>query len=159
MTGCLGGHQPARVSRRRLWVTWVATAAVAAGITSCRPAGTVETEGPAQVEVTMSEYRFDYDHAIARGRAVFRVRNEGHEDHEIVVAILPPEVPPIAEQLKGEERRFIPGLATLPVRRPGESNIFALDLAPGRYALLCFVRDKDGTPHARKGMSSEFEVR
>lgn len=107
----------------------------------------------------MSEYRFDYDHAIPRGRAVFRVRNEGHEDHEIVVAMVPPELPPIAEQLKGQERRFITGLATLPVRRPGETNTFALDLAPGRYAFLCFVRGQDGTAHARKGMSSEFEVR
>lgn len=107
----------------------------------------------------MAEYRFDYDRSIRRGRVVFRAYNAGRLNHELVLAILPPDVPPIAEQLSGPTRRFVNGLATLPVRRPGQQNLFAVDLEPGRYAMVCFVRDADQVPHARKGMSSEFTVR
>lgn len=106
----------------------------------------------------MSEYRFDYDAAIPRGRVVFKVRNDGKVDHELVLAIVPPELPPIDEQLKGTERQAITALATIPTRRPGTGTTFAVDLAPGRYALLCFVRDPDGKPHALKGMNAEFRV-
>lgn len=36
----------------------------------------------------------------------------------------------------------------------------ALDLAPGRYAILCFLPDgKDGKPHFVHGMHREVTVR
>lgn len=90
---------------------------------------------------------------------VFHARNSGRVKHEVVLAVLPPDVPPIAEQVKGSTRRSLTSFATLPARRPGERSAFAVDLAPGRYALLCFLRGSDGIPHARKGMASEFRVR
>jgi len=35
-----------------------------------------------------------------------------------------------------------------------------LDLAPGRYALICFVPDSaSGKPHAALGMIGELEVK
>jgi hypothetical protein len=41
----------------------------------------------------------------------------------------------------------------------GTSQLVTLDLEPGRYALLCFVSDRQGgPPHAVKGMVSEGEV-
>lgn len=130
---------------------------VGAAISSCRsPAPS--PPGPANVALSMDEYRFQYDRPVPRGRVVFTVRNVGQLTHEVVLTQLGKDFPPIADQLKGSERRFATTIAALPRRAPGEGTVFAIDLAPGRYALLCFVREGDGVPHARKGMSSEFRV-
>jgi hypothetical protein len=43
---------------------------------------------------------------------------------------------------------------------PGGHNEFAVDLAPGRYAFLCFLPDaKDGKPHVLHGMAREIDVK
>jgi hypothetical protein len=42
---------------------------------------------------------------------------------------------------------------------PGKSDAFAVDLAPGRYAMVDFVRDREGVINGLKGMNSEFRVR
>ncbi len=36
--------------------------------------------------------------------------------------------------------------------------VFTEPLEAGRYAMVCFVEDADGTPHAFLGMTSEFTV-
>ncbi|CAN0495920.1 unnamed protein product, partial [Phaeothamnion confervicola] len=42
----------------------------------------------------------------------------------------------------------------------GTSEILALDLEPGRYALLCFASDRaGGPPHVAMGMIGEVTVR
>jgi hypothetical protein len=41
----------------------------------------------------------------------------------------------------------------------GEGQLVTLDLEPGRYALYCFISDRQGgPPHALKGMVDEVEV-
>ena len=41
----------------------------------------------------------------------------------------------------------------------GEGQLVTLDLKPGRYALYCFITDREGgPPHALKGMVDEVEV-
>jgi uncharacterized cupredoxin-like copper-binding protein len=114
---------------------------------------------PPEVEVTMAEYQFGHAAIVPRGRVVFRVRNEGELEHAITLVALTEDMPPIAEQLRGDERRGVPSVARLTDRAPGESGFFAADLAPGRYGLLCFVLGSDRKSHAVKGMASEFRVR
>jgi hypothetical protein len=46
----------------------------------------------------------------------------------------------------------------MPARPPGSTTSVAVDLAPGRYGLVCFLPDPDGQQHAQKGMSSEFRI-
>lgn len=41
---------------------------------------------------------------------------------------------------------------------PGQQVVATLDLAPGHYALVCFVPSPDGTPHVMKGMTLGMEV-
>lgn len=112
---------------------------------------------PATVSVVMSEYRFDHAPLVGRGRVVIDVRNEGRRDHEVSLVPLPPDFPPIARQLRSETRRPLPAMANVS-RQPGERRVFAVDLRPGRYALLCFLREGDGVTHALKGMASELRV-
>lgn len=128
------------------------------GVTACGGKGDDFPPRPATVRVTMDEYRFGYQPPKTRGRLVFEARNVGRIDHQLVLTYLPPGVPPIDRQLRSENRRVVPTVANLPPRRPGGRGTFAVDLEPGRYALICFVRDPDGQ-HAQKGMSSEFRIR
>ncbi len=113
---------------------------------------------PATVDVSMSEYRFDYEGTFPAGRTVVNARNDGQLRHQVVLVYLPPELPPIGQQLQSGERAVVPTVVNLPEQAPGERGSFAVDLDPGRYAFLCFVTDPDGTQHARKGMNAEFSV-
>lgn len=114
---------------------------------------------PAVVAVEMREYGFAYEPPRAGGRVVFEVHNRGTLPHDLAVMPLPPDLPPLDEQLRGTARRLVPILANVPARPPGSRTTFAVDLGPGRYGLVCFVLDPDGRQHAQKGMSSEFTVR
>lgn len=106
----------------------------------------------------MTDNRFEHPPTAPVGRQVFRVTNAGGAEHALVVISLPEEVPPIAEQLRSGDRRGVPTFAKLPSRPPGSDDVFAVELAAGRYALVCFVTDPDGVSHALKGMASEFRV-
>ena len=113
---------------------------------------------PDVLPVGMTEYRFDVPAVIQAGRTVFRVANTGTLDHSLTLAVLPADMPPLDEQLKGDVRRGVTTLAALPTDKPGQKATFALDLPPGRYGLICFVQDPDGVQHAKMGMNAEFRV-
>lgn len=57
--------------------------------------------------------------------------------------------PPISEK----------GTQSTAVLEGGEAQLVTMDLEPGRYALYCFITDREGgPPHAFKGMIDEVEV-
>lgn len=128
---------------------------------ACAPAQEPEVPPSAPViTVSMTEYSFNYTAAIPRGRVIFRSVNEGKILHLMLLSPLGEDFPPIAEQLRGEERRTLIPLASTPPRRPGATGLFAVDLKPGRYAFLCTLLDsEDDTSHALKGMATEFRVK
>jgi hypothetical protein len=68
------------------------------------------------------------------------------------------DIPPIDQQLRSGNRLVVPTVARLSPRGPGRWGTFAVDLPPGRYAMVCFVKDPDGGQHAQKGMSAEFRI-
>lgn len=115
---------------------------------------------PQQVDVTMTEYRFEYAPPSQPGRTVFQVRNVGAEDHVFGLYLLPDDLPPIDEQLKGDERRGVDSPLELPVAEPGEVQTVGVDLVEGqRYAILCFLGSTaENQTHAVLGMNSEFRV-
>lgn len=106
----------------------------------------------------MREMAFEHG-PVPRGRVVLEARNAGQFNHRLSVVPLPEDLPPLDEQLRGSERRFVDQLASTSERLPGQRGVVAVDLAPGRYAFMCFVVDPDGVSHALKGMFSEFRVR
>jgi hypothetical protein len=149
-----------RHDRRRAALAAVALLAVVPMV-ACSSGGSTGPvpPKPALVTIVAREYRFDYSPPRKRGRTVFELRNRGRRNHDMVLVELPADVPPIDVQLRSPSRQVVPTLASLPARRPGGRGTFALDLAAGRYAIICFVRDPDGRQHAQKGMSSEFRIR
>lgn len=140
----------------------VALAGVLA-LAGCQGSGPEPTsplfDGPQVVEVTMTEFRYDYDPSIRSGRVVFRIKNAGKLGHSLTMYPLSDDIPPIDEQLRGPDRRGVRSFAETRGMLPGGSASIAVDLAAGtRYAFICFVPDSDGTPHALKGMNSEFRT-
>lgn len=134
----------------------LAVAAVAAGCGNEASATLPPT--PVKLAVTMEEFAFEHRQEVPAGRVVIEAANTGQLEHELQLIPLPEDLPPIPEQLRSEERRAVPTTAILDSREPGGTGVLAVDLAPGRYGLVCFVLDGDGVAHALKGMSSEFRV-
>ncbi|HJT93709.1 MAG TPA: sialidase family protein [Mycobacterium sp.] len=153
-------RQRALVRFGRPWRAASAASLVYA-LTSCT--STSQTSAPPVakphiLDVVMREHRFEYDPEIPAGRVVFRVHNDGHLDHELVLFPVDEDFPPINIQLLGNERRPIYPIAGIPVQKPGDTGTFAVELTEGRrYAMACFVRDADGQ-HDQKGMNSEFRA-
>ncbi len=138
---------------------WLALA-LATTVTSCRSGQPAQARLPRpmpEVDVTMRDYRFDYDPRIPSGLVLFRVYNRGHVAHELDVVPLADDVPPIAEQLAGNNRRTVAPIAAVRPRLPGSAGAFVVDLERGRrYAFLSFLSSSDNVSDARKGMASEF---
>lgn len=137
----------------------VLPALAAAVLAGCAPgaAAPLPPEPPV-IEVSVDEHTVDYDGDIPTGRVVFRVRNAGTESHRLALIPLPEDMPPIHEQLASDDRRPVEPLAGTSNRGPGEVGVIAVDLQPGRYGLVCFATDDDGTSHARKGEATEFTL-
>lgn len=114
---------------------------------------------PTIVDVSMNEFNFTVRPTAPRGRAVFQVSNRGRLDHQLTLEKLPDDFPPIGKQLQSSVRRAAPTVAVMPMRAPGETASFAVDLKPGRYAMVSFLTDADGVNQALKGMSAEIRVR
>lgn len=134
-------------------------AASVAALTAC--SAPVELPpAPATVGVRMTEFRFALDGPVPAGRVVLTARNAGTVDHELSLIAIPEDFPlTIGEQVRGSTRQAFPTKALIPHRPPGSGGEFAVDLVPGRYALVCFVNAPDGESHAVKGMTVEVRVR
>jgi hypothetical protein len=139
----------------RAW--WIVVLAGAL-LTSCSSSAEAFPPAPTVVSVSMTEYRYRFMPPSEAGRIVFDVRNNGRLDHELVLIVLPEGVASIDEQLRSKKRRVVPTVAELAPRRPGQRGTFAVDLTPGRYAMVCFVQDPDGSQHATKGMNADFRI-
>lgn len=156
------GHERPRAPRCRLPVVLAAVGLLAA---SCTLGGQASTSGakvptqPQVLEVTMAgqAYAFDKD-TLRPGRVVFSVANEGETEHDLALIRLPDDVAGVSQWLDSGVRGIEP-VYTMADRSPGEHGVFAVDLQPGNYGLLCFVKDDDGTPHYRKGMIADFHVK
>jgi hypothetical protein len=111
----------------------------------------------------LSDYAFTFSAPITAGRRVIRVTNVASQVHEVFVARLAPgksgaDVLAWIEKMDGPPPGMPMG-GTVGLSK-GESNDLLLDLAPGKYVLLCFVPDaKDRKPHVAHGMVKEFEVK
>ena len=113
------------------------------------------------LDVTMLEYSFEFDEsAITGGNLALNLENAGGAPHELILERVPEDLD-IEQALQSEqEPEGIEEIGFAGPFAPGAdlTAILVDDLAPGRYVLLCFVPDDEGTPHALLGMWSEFAV-
>ena len=130
------------------------------------------TEPTAAVAVEMREYAYvGIPERVAPGQQVWRVTTTGEQPHELAllrvpagttfdqimtVLTTPPDATPQPSGLAFTDLIPVGGVGYL---SPGRTAWAVLDLAPGRYAALCFVPDREtGMPHAVMGMVAVFDV-
>jgi hypothetical protein len=127
------------------------------------PRRTAAAEPSADLTVKLVDYGYDLSAPLTRGAHEIRVVNDGKQSHELVLLRLHPgksmqDLAAWAEKMSGPPpASFLGGVSPL---SPGGHNEFAVELTPGRYALLCFLPDaNDGKPHTLHGMAREIDVK
>jgi len=132
----------------------------AAGLLSnCRALPANLSQSPPELRVAMTEFQFQHSHVVSAGHIVIAAENKGKVVHRLIIAPLPNDFPPVAQEMKGGEPRSVLPLAGIPDQSPGETGRVAVDLKAGRYGLFCLVVEpKTGRSHARMGMASELKV-
>ncbi len=118
--------------------------------------------GSAVVDVKLQEFSFGYDSSqvvSATGPFALKASNIGKQTHEIQLVRIDNKTP-ILDLLHEDEPEGVSFLGGADEIKPGESKTvsFVSPLNAGRYAFVCFAPDTDGTPHALKGMYSEFTI-
>ena len=128
-------------------------------------------DGVRTIGVEATEFAFKLDGDVKDGDVGFAVHNLGQQEHELVLARIADGVPlenlVMAIAHAGNQAANAPEgvqeIVAFGSYKPGESGniVFAKALDPGRYGLFCFfpdINDPEQTPHALKGMYTEFSV-
>jgi hypothetical protein len=120
--------------------------------------------GEGDATVTAVDYAFEAEE-LPSGEIEVDFVNDGDEPHHLIAAPLKgdataDDVERAIKSEKGQPPIEEEGIRGTAVLEGGEDQLVTLDLEPGRYALLCFISDRQGgPPHAVKGMVDEIEVR
>jgi hypothetical protein len=126
------------------------------------PAGGELPSAPATIEA--KEYSFTAS-GLKAGKNTILFENTGKEPHFAAAVAFAEgatldDVKKFFETEKGKPPLDESKSFDTPVVDGGRSQLVELDLAPGKYALICFIPDRaGGPPHVAKGMISETEVR
>ncbi len=108
------------------------------------------------------DYAFEMPVSLRPGQHRIRLLNTGKEMHHVWVMRL--EQGKTVADLIASLRAGVPlppwvenlGGPNSPV--PGGESVAVVDLAPGSYAIVCFIPSPDGMPHIMKGMVKPIEV-
>jgi hypothetical protein len=119
-------------------------------------------EGDATVEG--GEYVFNAE-TLPSGSTEILFDNIGAQPHHLIASKFISEdataedVEKFFKTEKGKPPISEKGTQSTAVLEGGEGQLVTMDLEPGRYALYCFITDREGgPPHAFKGMIDEVEV-
>lgn len=121
-------------------------------------------DGVEPVTLQMNEFAFALIATDVTAQTIaFAAENVGEQEHEIALAKIPADAD-VQELLMTEED--VPGFEFIGGAGPAEPGdtinlVLTSGLEPGRYLMVCFLPDTDDpeeTPHAFKGMTSEFTI-
>lgn len=113
--------------------------------------------------VEAGEYVFEAE-TLPSGTNEIAFENIGVQPHHLLASKLigdstAEDVERFFKSQKGKPPLSEKGSQSTAVIEGGEGQVVTLDLEPGRYALYCFITDRQGgPPHALKGMVDEVEV-
>jgi uncharacterized cupredoxin-like copper-binding protein len=129
------------------------------------------------LEVAATDYAFtDLPSQAEAGKTILSITNEGEDAHEMSLMRINDDVTESVEDLVAlPEDEAMSKVTPVggPFAVPGEVGFSAVELTPGRYAVVCFIpqgtnaenmeevqmsEGPGGTPHAMLGMIGEFEV-
>ena len=117
---------------------------------------------PNVVTVVANDYRFDAPAEIPAGLTKFVLKGAGQQIHHATIARLDDgkTVADLQAAFKtpGPPPSWVTFVGGPNVPDPGAEANATVDLAPGNYALICFVDTPDKVPHFAKGMVHGFTV-
>jgi len=120
------------------------------------------TAVPATVTVTATDYTLDLPAQLPAGSVTLNLVNQGKELHQAMVVRLEDgkTVADLAHGMaaEGQTPAWLEFIGGPNAAAPGMATNASSDLAPGHYAVVCFIPSPDGTPHLMKGMIRPFEV-
>jgi len=141
----------------------VALLALAGGCERPQPAPAAAAHaGPPVVTIRAKDYAFDAPAEITGGAVTFHYFNDGPDLHHVQLIRLTDgkTVADLLQALKNPGP--LPGWATEAggpnVVDPGHELTATIDVAPGDYAIVCFVDTPDHVPHLMKGMAQALKV-
>jgi len=160
--------------RRTMIISFLAALAVAAAVAGCSGSAASPTAPPATaipaataatastVEVSLQEWAVvPASTSVPAGTVTFNVKNTGPKSvHEMVVVktdLAPEALPMNADGSINEDGAGVEAIGEVEDVEVGGSKQVTLDLAPGKYLLLCNIVD-GGTVHFKQGMRTAFEV-
>ena len=127
------------------------------------------------LDVSMVDYQFELaEDSFEAGQHVWKVTNEGDENHELAILKLPEgmtadayrammmapaDATPDAAATPDPDAPQPTAVGGIKALGPGLSGWVVADLEPGEYVAVCFIPDENGTSHAMLGMISGFTVR
>ena len=127
---------------------------------------TTEGETPQGGALTIEgvDFAFKVPASVPAGETEITFENNGKEPHQLIMALLKENAPPIEKLVQlppKEAEKYLDTQindAEKPIG-PGKSTTFTTDLKPGTYGMVCFVTSKEKKqPHALLGMVNEFTV-
>ncbi len=124
--------------------------------------GAAGAEPEAEVVMKLVDYDFELSKPLSAGRYTIRIENAGPQEHEVAIVKLDSGKEPMDFAAWGEKQvGKAPGTLHGGVSgiMPGDKAFVEVDLAPGEYALICFIPDsKDGKGHYHHGMAKKVTV-
>jgi uncharacterized cupredoxin-like copper-binding protein len=117
---------------------------------------------PNVVTVVANDFTFEAPTQIPAGLTRFVLKGQGKEIHHATIAKLE-EGKTVADlqaafKTPGPPPSWVTFVGGPNVPDPGAEANATVDLAPGNYALICFVDTPDKVPHFAKGMVHGFTV-
>jgi len=140
-------------------------AALAATATACekpRATAAAPAAAPSVVTVRARDFAFDAPSEIAGGTVTFQFFNDGPNLHHVQLIRLS-DGKTLAD-LQGAMKAPgpLPAWATVAggpnAVDPGHEITETIEVAPGDYAIICFVDTPDHVPHVMKGMAHPLHV-
>ena len=117
---------------------------------------------PNVVTVVANDYKFEAPAEIPAGLTKFVLKGAGQQIHHATIARLDDgkTVADLQAAFKtpGPPPSWVTFVGGPNVPDPGAEANATVDLAPGNYALICFVDTPDKVPHFAKGMVHGFTV-
>jgi len=121
------------------------------------------SEPQADITVTLSDYKFDFSQPLTPGKHTLKLVTAPGQPHEFTFFQLSPgrTAADIPAYVEGGMQGPPPAMALGGVAgvAEGRASYYTVDLAPGEYAIVCFLPDaKDGKPHFVHGMIEQIRI-
>ena len=135
----------------------------AAGVTEVTGEKSDEEIEGGEATVDAAEYVFNAE-TLPSGATEIAFDNIGAQPHHLIASPIKgdataEDVEKFFKSEEGAPPLEEKGTKSTAVLEGGEGQLVTLDLEPGRYALYCFITDREGgPPHVFKGMVDEVEV-